>query len=139
MDSPPTAPQARMKHLFAFLNMIVPILICLYVLYYCRSELNRLNSVVEKLVINSRGPPRQLTPPSLRKPEIQMLQPATAPMQQPVAMQPAPTQVIPSPPAMAQPAPPSLPPPPPTQEPTKPLYQEVQEQMQKAAAEAPKP
>lgn len=65
------------------LATMLPIIIGMYVLLYTRSELNRLNTIVERLVVTGRGSGmpassahaavERLVPPSLRQPQAQPL------------------------------------------------------------------
>lgn len=79
------APQQQKTAAIAIgvLATMLPIIIGMYVLLYTRSELNRLNTIVERLVVTGRGSGmpassahaavERLVPPSLRQPQAQPL------------------------------------------------------------------
>lgn len=94
------------------LATLLPIIIGMYVLLYTRSELNRLNTIVERLVVTGRGSGmpassahaavEKLVPPSLRQPQTQPLPlhagfpaPFAAASSAPAMLQDAPQQKAP--------------------------------------------
>jgi hypothetical protein len=82
--------------LLTLVSGLLPLLIAIYVLYVTRSEISRLNSIVEKLVLNSSAANFQV-PPSLRASEAKKVVAFVAAPAAPVAPA-APAPPDPSPP-----------------------------------------